>query len=412
MELVDRVDIQKYAKRNTSPNIPIEAKYVQAFVDALMNSTKIQDVYDFLRAEMQNGDSYVIFNSYGINARNINKEPYRSIIAYAMLKKDIHLFELISASMFTGSIQEYHGSDLYSEFTRNTDESPIRYTDEGTYTDMNEGLVQIGFKNYFCDEPLPDGTGSEYQTIAELQKALTDFDYIITLTKPARVEVLLFYIPWCYLSGDDKNIVSCNIYRPEIKDGSRFSCPFGDELSMNILSNMSDYELIECYSHVSMYDYVHGIDRDISVEKKSIIENDAVICDYTFRCQSSSKEDDTYIKVTPVGDENPSELNWYEYDSLELKYTLTSDITVVEGKMYYKKVKDSIWGSIKLLSNTGSKTYAESKSYKDGEEYYEKYIPIMLRLRDNDPTSPCIAFEIDNGTPTVGALFYTRERRQ
>lgn len=410
MELVDKVDIQKYAKRNTSPNMPIEAKYVQAFIDALMNSTNIQDVYDFLRAEMQNGDSYVIFSSYGINARNINKEPYRSIIAYAMLKKDIRLFELISASMFTGSIQEYHGSDLYSEFTRNTDESPIKYTDEGTYTDMTEGLIQIGFKNYYCNNPLPDGTGSEYQTIAELQKALIDFDYIITLTKPARVEVLLFYIPWCYLSGDDKTIISCGIERPEIEDESRFSCPFGDELSMNILANMSDRELIESYSQVSMYDYVHDIDRDISVEKKSKIEDDCIVCDYTFKCQSSSKEDDFYVKVTPVGDENPSELKWYEYNSLEEKYILTPDTTVIEGKIYYQKTKDSIWGSIKLLSNAGNKTYAESKSYKDGEEYYEKYIPIMLRIND-DPNSPCIAFEIENGTPTIGALFYTRERR-
>ena len=34
----------------------------------------------------------------------------------------------------------------------------------------------------------------------------------------------------------------------------------------------------------------------------------------------------------------------------------------------------------------------------------------MLRIND-DPNSPCIAFEIENGTPTIGALFYTRERR-
>ena len=373
MELIDRVDIQKYAKRNTSPNMPIERKYVQAFIDALMNSTSVQDIYEILQSEMQNGDAYVIYSSYSVNACNLNKEPYRSIIAYAMLKKDFRLFELISSSMFTGSVKEYHGSDLYSEFTKTTDESPLRYTDEGTYTDMNEGLIQIGFKNYYCNDPLPDGTGSEYQTIAELEKALTDFDYIITLTKPARVEVLLFFVPYCFLSGDDKNYVTCNIIIPTTPEEEilhPFSSPFGDELSMNIINNMTDRELIESYSQVSMYDYQYNIDRDITSEKTVKIEDDAIIFDDELRCQASSSSSESDAK------------------------------------------KDVIWGSIKILSAVGNKTYAETKSYKQGEEYFEKYKPIMLRINDNDPTGPCLALQIENGTPTIGALFYERERRQ
>lgn len=372
MELVDKIDIQKYAKRNTSPNMPIEAKYVQAFIDALMNSTSVQEVYEILQSEMQNGDAYVIYSSYSINARNLNREPYRSIIAYAMLKKDFRLFELISASMFTGSVKEYHGSDLYNEFTKNTDESPIRYTDEGTYTDMNEGLIQIGFKNYYCNDPLPDGTGSEYQTTEELEHSLVDFDYIITLTKPARVEVLLFFVPFCFLSGDEDTVESCGIIipsTPEEEELHPFSCPFGDELSMNIINNMTDRELAESYSQVSMYDYQYNIDRDIISEKTVKIKSDEVIFDYEFRCQASSSSSEAGAK------------------------------------------KDIIWGSIKILSAVGNKTYAETKSYKEDEEYFEKYKPIMLRLKDNDPTGPCLALEIVNDVPTIGALFYTRDRR-
>lgn len=375
MELVDRVDIQKYAKRNTSPNMPIEAKYVQAFIDALMNSTSLQELYDILRSETQNGDSYLIYNSYGINARNINKEPYRSIIAYAMLKKDFRLFQLISASMFTGSVKEYHGSDLYDEFIKTTDETPLHYTDEGTYTDMNEGLIQIGFKNYYCNDPLPDGTGSEYQTVDELLKSLTDFDYIITLTKPARVEVLLFFVPFCFLSGDKDTLESVGIKLSE--DPTRFSAPFGDELSMNILENMSDKELMASYSQVSMYDYDHNINRDIRVDKSITVEPGCITFDYDLRCQASSSSTEANAK------------------------------------------KDIIWGTIKIISNVGNKTYAESKSYRDEEEYYEKYIPIMLRngYDKNNPSvpsseSPCLPYEIVNGVPTIGALLYERERRQ
>ena len=411
MELVDRVDIQKYAKRNTSPNMPIEAKYVQAFIDALMNSSSVQELYETLQSEMQNGDLYVIYSSYNINARNLNKEPYRSIIAYAMLKKDLRLFELISSSMFTGSVKEYHGSDLYDEFTKDTDETPLRYTDQGTYTDMNEGLIQIGFKNYYCNDPLPDGTGSEYQTVEELQKALTDFDYIITLTKPARVEVLLFFVPFCFLSGDENTILSCGIYRPEDDNPDLFSCPFGDPLSMNIIDNMSDRELSESYNQVSMYDYDRQLDLDIVFDKTVTIKDNEIIFDYDLRTQCSEPYEDFFTLLVPVGDENPRKLGWYEFNT-EDGYVLTRDSTVVEGKDYYEKSqKNVIWGTIKILSAVGSRTYAESKTYKEGEEYFEKYIPIMLRLNDDDPDGPCIALDIENGIPTIGAMFYTREKR-
>lgn len=414
MELIDRVDIQKYAKRNTSPNMPIEAKYVQAFIDALMNSTSVQEVYDILQSEMQNGDAYVIYSSYSVNARNINKEPYRSIVAYAMLKKDFRLFELISASMFTGSVQEYHGSDLYNQLVKTTDEQPTRYTDEGTYTDMTEGLIQIGFKNYYCEDPLEDGTGSEWQTIEELNKALTDFDYIITLTKPARVQVLLFYVPWCYLSGDKDTILTCGIYRPGIENPDLFSCPFGDELSMNIIANMSNQELIESYNQVSMYDYERQMDLAITSDKTVKITSDAIFFDYDLRCQKSTSSHYQYTEVFPVGYENPSELEWYENNGTG-SYILSTDTTVDSSKTYYTRsvvTDDVIWGTIKIISNVGNRTYAETRTYKEGEEYFEKYKPIMLRLKDNDPTAPCLALEVEHGTPTVGAMFYTRDRRQ
>jgi len=371
MELVDKVDIQKYAKRNTSPKMPIEAKYVQAFIDALMNSTSLQDLYKILADELQNGDLFVLYNSYSAEACNINKEPYRSIVAYAMLKKDMRLFELISSSMFTGSVKEYHGGDLYNQITLETDETPVKYTDEGAYTDMNPGLIQIGFNNYYCDDPLPDGTGSEYQNIEELKKALEDFDYIITLTKPARVQILLFYIPWCYLSGDKDTIETCGIYRPNPPDEVLFRCPFGDEVSMDIINGLPDKELIEAYNQVSMYNQEHQVYQDIESERTVRTTDDAIIFDYDFRCQATSSS--------------------------------------AESESQFKK--DMIWGTITISSSTGNKTYSESRTYKDGEEYFEKYVPIMLKLNDGDPEDVCLPLEIEGGTPTTGAMFYIRDKQ-
>lgn len=362
MELVDKTQIQKYAERNTSSKMPIEEKYVKAFLDALLNSTSVQEVYSVLKDEMQNGDSYVIYNSYALTARNLNREPYRSIIAYAMLKKDFRLFELISASIFTGSVAEYHGADLYSETTLNTDEIPLKYTDTGVYTDMTPGLIQIGFKNYYCDNPLPDGTGSEYQTIDELMKALIDFDYIITLTKPARVGILLFFVPWCYMSGDSHTSITCGI-----DETSTFETPFGDPVSMEILYNVPEIEYPTLYSDVSMYEVEEGseniLNRSIEFSRVMTTDPDYIIFDYDFRCQSS----------------------------------------IVSAEKTY------IWGTIKITSGSKDKIYSRILTYRPDEKYFEKYNPIMLRI-SNDPNSPCLALEIENDIPTVGAMFYTRDR--
>ena len=360
MELINKTDIMNYAIRNTSPKMPIEQKYVYAFIDSLMNSSSLQEVYENLKSNMQNGDTFIIFNSFNINARNINKEPYRSIVAYSMLKKDIRLFEFISASLFTGKVIEYHGSDLYNDVTKETDESPTKYTDSGIYTDMSEGLIQIGFQNYYCDVPAEDGGGGEYQTLSELDNAIIDFDYIITLTKPARIGILNFYIPYCYLSGNETELY----YAGMDSDYPFFSAPFGDKDSMEIINGLTDNELIELYKEVKMYNTKLQTPINISSEREVIKGDNYIMFSYDMRCQSTKSES--------TGEE-------------------------------------FIWSRISITSNSANKTYVQEKAFNPDVQHYEKYIPIMLRIKDNDPEGPCLALTIENGTPTVGAMFYTRE---
>ena len=370
MELVSRKDLQEYASRNTSPQMPIEQKYVLAFLDALMNSTSVQYVYEILRDEMQNGDAFVIFNSYHVLAKNVNKEPYRSIVAYAMLKKDFRLFELISSSMFTGSVAEYHGEDLYTEVSFTTDEHPTKYTDSGIMTDMTEGKIQIGFKNWYCDDPLPDGTGSEYQTIEELEKSLEDFGSIITLTKPARVEVLLFFIPYCFLGGNSSKVNTCNIDT----NYQWFSSPFGDPIAMNILYNTQPEDFEQLYADVSMNIPEYDINKAIDSERRITFEPDNITFDYDFRTEKSAASTDPGAP------------------------------------------KDIVWGRITIRSGAGGNSYAKSPGFAPATEYFEKYTPLMLRINDSDnPLDPdlgdaCIALEIENDVPTVGAMFFTQEK--
>lgn len=362
--LVNKNDIQLYAKRNTSPKMGIEELYLQAFIDSMLNSSSLKEKFQVLSDEMQNGDAYVIFGSYDVTARNLNKEPYRSILAYSMLKKDIRLFELISSSLFTGSIEEYHGSDLYNEIVKDTDEQPTKFTDSGVYTDMGEGNVIMGFKNIFATEYLEDGTGSEYQTLEELEKAIEDFDFLITLTKPARVAILVFYEPYCFVGGTRDEVKTINVEFPE-KQGS---CPIGDKDSMDILDNMTDLEVMDLYRVITYYEY----DETVGAKKQKDIHYDR----YVIRAKG-------YIQY------------------------------VFEFRMNSHYIEDKpLWDIISIQSALNLKAYVRTKAFDVDDEgnYFEKYIPIMLRINDNDPDGPCLALRIENGNCVTGAMFYIREK--
>ena len=359
MSLVNDEDIHKYAQRNTSPKMPIEAKYVEAYLSSLLNSTSVQEVYNILAEQMQNCNGFMLPASLYPTVNLLNNK-YDHIIAYSMVKKDFRLFELISMYLFTGSVKEYHGSDLAENFAKYTDEVPTKYTDSGLTTDMIEGLIIIAFKNYYCNDPLPDGTGSEYQTIDELEKSIVDFDTLITVVKPARIEVMLLLTPYCFLSGDSENILSCGIDT----SNKYFSCPFGDETSMAIIDTYDNYKLLHSYTDVKMFS--NGGDNKtyypIDYERTTKVEEDSVTIEFEFK---------------------------YISDNVE-----------------------SPWRNIFIKSNEDTMYFAQSRFFDPEKDYYERYNPIMLRINDNDPNGPCIALRIEHDVPTIGAVFYTREKKE
>lgn len=58
----------------------------------------------------------------------------------------------------------------------------------------------------------------------------------------------------------------------------------------------------------------------------------------------------TYDPVTPVGTENPKELGWYEYDSVNDEYVLSQDETVQVGTSYFAKHEEYTKGVIYVYS--------------------------------------------------------------
>ena len=351
-------EIQLYAKKNTSPKFPIEEKYVNAFLQSLLNSSFVKEKYKILRDEMWNGNSYIFYNSFWRDANIVNKEPNRSIVAYAMLKKDFRLFELMSASLFTGTVEEYHGSDLYKDLVKTTDERPVKYTDSGAYTDMQEGFIQIGFKNIFCDDPLPDGTGSEFQTLDELAEATKDFEVMATMCKPARVIFLLFYQRYCFISGNKETVNTCGINTNE-----EFYSPFGggsENTGVDVLNAMSEDELLKCYLECSME--VNGGQRILETEREVIKTKDP--------------------------------------DVITFRYTFKT-----------QEVNEITWGKITILPSVATLTYVRERKWKEGENHSQKMVPVALYIRDtSDPNMPADAVLAFSVSEDIAGMFYEREK--
>ena len=66
----------------------------------------------------------------------------------------------------------------------------------------------------------------------------------------------------------------------------------------------------------------------------------------------------SYTAVSPTGDENPAALGWYEYDSVNDAYALSSDTTVQAGTSYFERSEQYVKGVIYVYS--GSAWVAQS----------------------------------------------------
>ena len=272
-ELVPLVNIQDYAVRNTSAKMPIERKYVIAFLSSLFNSTGVKSVYEFLRQNMWNEDTPLIFLSYWPSIGELNEEPYRSIIAYAMLKKDDKLFEIISAAFFTGRFGIVYDQDFSGELLEYTDQndpdayydpdnvSLMHYTDTDGHTDMVGGIPYLVFYDIYCDDIIEDdpALSSRYQTLRELKLSEEKFQLMMTICKPARAEVLMVYEPWCYITGDATTITTAGI-APNSPE-TPFSSPFGNSTYYNNIMNMSDEELKTYYKTFTLIDMSSGMQK-------------------------------------------------------------------------------------------------------------------------------------------------------
>ena len=96
---------------------------------------------------------------------------------------------------------------------------------------------------------------------------------------------------------------------------------------------------------------------------------------------SRKPEEGTYEPVEPKGDENPSELSWYEI--VDEEYVLTTDTIVVEDKEYYAYITE--YGNKTYLSllltkaenelaqNTYTQTYEGNAESSRGYEYMKDY---------------------------------------
>lgn len=231
--MVDRTLISQYAKKNTSPKVPLESLMVRAFLDSLMNSTSIEILYENLKKLVTFNPQFTVFLSYhddckmfaekttsglGFYRRNqdtgkydeiVTPIPFMEIIAYSMLKKDLFLFEMISKYLFSGRVNVYSAQNDSGIIVTTTDQL-VHYTDLGTTiavtdnenitTDMSPGKLRLGLFNYYTSDGesnyLNDASRKKtVQTKTGLLNAMELFYKLIPIVAPARLGLWVCFVP-------------------------------------------------------------------------------------------------------------------------------------------------------------------------------------------------------------------------
>ena len=205
--MIDNSTIQEYAKKNTTAKIPLESKMVEAYVSALMNSNKLDDCYEELRQVVWNELRFFLFGSLWKYCNELNFEPYRSIIQYSLTRKDLNLFEMILERVFKGKgyLQQYLGTNLAGAYFDTTDDMNYKPdqsskrdaypTDLDTTTDPIRGIV---LEAYWLEY---SSNTTEYVTSDELDDTLRKFYKLLTVVKPARVNIFMFLEPYCQIKA-------------------------------------------------------------------------------------------------------------------------------------------------------------------------------------------------------------------
>lgn len=232
MEIVNKELIKKYAERNTSPKFPLQKKIVNAFVDSILNSSKLEVPFSNLKNRMTNTNYLGIYNSYWPTVRELNSvDNYRYIIAYAMLKKDENLFKMISETLFTGTLSIFDDSDITLNVITITDRDPdnVDYTDQGSTTDAELGVSNLVYINdYSSTDVIQDGKVI-IQGYEQFRKNMQDFEKLMTIVKPCYTQVFLINRPNIHIEND---VSKCRFIKQFIQN------PLTDEGSKTFLKNM------------------------------------------------------------------------------------------------------------------------------------------------------------------------------
>lgn len=247
--MTERKDIEEYARRNTSPKMPIEKKYVHAYLESLLFSTDVQKSFGELASKTQFNDEFFLYNSYHEFCKALDINKYGHIISYAMLKKDQTLFDMIGEMFFGNKPIQYFDNELndithfhrdyttdyeyaHAEPNPEHDGQTFERTDMYKHhTDYVMGIIHEGFHAYYCDDNNESLTGMDIPTSSGVGENLEDFRKLITVVKPARIEVVLLFEPICAFGTVDGEFIHCGVKE-------EFVSPFTDEPSMSKVSEI------------------------------------------------------------------------------------------------------------------------------------------------------------------------------
>lgn len=357
---VDSNDIIEYSKRNTSDKMPIESKFVNAFVRGIF-SDDFNEVVSKLKSKFsydpENVNEFILITSLYPQLSGVsNLDKYVPLIAYSMKRKDRFVMEKLCELFFgtTDGFEQYSSYEKYKS-SHTTDENPVKNTDDNYVTDYENGQIYFSYPSiyYYNNYYLTACTQSDKCTLDDIISFLksnsifletdakklismnNDFYTLVTVIKPARVGIIYeksssFTLATEYYFANVNNeicikkdpIDKINGYANTFMGSVYFSDVDGySNLSykQNFICNpnKSDFSISLVNYDEDIYDFDFSVIKDNIVPIGGSINETCAICKISIKLRKSlikslNEQNSTRItiKINGTRNGNPSEMQY------------------------------------------------------------------------------------------------------
>lgn len=208
------MDIDKYAKKTTDSNYPIQAKVVRNYIKSVLNSNNVVAVKkatEFLMKPTVGHESrFSMIRSLDDNVALFQDEQSMAIIAYSLKKKDEVLFELICERFFPSGHLIKSPLNFARHVSKITDNGGI--TDFRFTTDWDDSITCFIYIGAYRSDEIGDYVMTDIDDVpklTEFDRELDSAKKLVSITKPMRIDVGFVQMPTIIIRKNTNGTATC-----------------------------------------------------------------------------------------------------------------------------------------------------------------------------------------------------------